>query len=198
MLLLHSDYNYGGIKMSDLIKKIQDTNLYVVQGDITQIKADALMTAINPYGDWFGGIDRAIMRVAGDTYHDQAGAQMPLKNLQTIVAKGNGTNRGKFNDVVFVVDDVDRIGSPLNKIIYAGLQASNNECYGKIVIPAIRMGVMKGVVEKTPEEAIAQMNLGISNFMKDYKNQVKIGEITFVVYNDANTVRKLQKGLKQI
>jgi O-acetyl-ADP-ribose deacetylase (regulator of RNase III) len=52
----------------------------VIEGDITRINADAIVTAINSAGMWFGGIDDAIQRAAGDFYHNQAEAKMPLKN----------------------------------------------------------------------------------------------------------------------
>jgi len=175
-----------------LIKKIGKTELYVVQGDITCIPADALMTAINSGGMWFGGIDRAIQRVADDQYHKQAEEAMPLRNLQTIVAKGNRRfHKGQFNDVVFVVDDLE---SSLDKVAYSGLEAAHREGYGKILVPTIRMGVMAGVVEKTPEEAVRKLGSGISEFMKAYGQQTKLENITFVVYNDMKTLTQLATG----
>ena len=83
--------------------------LFVSEGDITQMSADALVTAINSDGEWFGCIDGAIDRVAGSFYHAQARSAMPLHDLQTIVAKGNrGNHKGKFDTVIFVVDDFDK------------------------------------------------------------------------------------------
>ena len=116
--------------------------IYAVEGDITQIPADALMTAINSGGLWFGGIDGAIQRVAGNMYHNQASQAAPLNNLQTVVARGSGKHKGKFRDVVFVIDDLK---SPLDKVVYAGLEAASNEGYTSLLVPTIRMGVMAGV-----------------------------------------------------
>jgi len=48
---------------------MKKTRLYVVQGDITKITADAIVTPINSEGCWEGGIDFAIQRAAGDFYH---------------------------------------------------------------------------------------------------------------------------------
>jgi len=101
-----------------------NTKTYVTEGDITQIPADVLMTAINSGGMWFGGIDGAIQRVAGNMYHNQASQASPLRDLQTIVARGTGKHRGKFRDVVFVVDDLE---SPLNDVIYTRLEAASSE-----------------------------------------------------------------------
>jgi O-acetyl-ADP-ribose deacetylase (regulator of RNase III) len=40
--------------------------LSVISGDIAQVKSDAIITAINSGGAWFGGIDRVINNVAGN------------------------------------------------------------------------------------------------------------------------------------
>lgn len=180
----------------NLIKKIGNTGLYVVQGDITQIPSDAIMTAINSGGLWFGGIDGAIQRVAGNRYHTQAAKAMPLHNLQTIVAKGSASShQGKFNNVVFVVDDLK---SSLDKVVYKGLEAAHQEGYGKLLIPAIRMGVMAGAVEKTPEETVVKLGQGIEKFMHQYGKQARLENLTFVVYRDPNTAGQLIKGLYSV
>lgn len=118
----------------------------VLQGDITQFKTDALLTAINSEGMWFGGVDGAIMRIAGDHYHQQARSKMPLKNLQIIIAQGSHEDhRGNFNDVIFVVDDLT---SPVKEVVFSALYATIGSDYETISMPSIRMGVIRGVVEK--------------------------------------------------
>ncbi len=182
--------------MENLVNKIGNTELYVINGDITQIPTDAIMTAINSGGLWFGGIDRTIQRVAGGRYHSQAAARMPLSNLQSIVAKGNKANHnGQFNDVVFVVDNLQ---SPLEQVVYKGLETADKESYKKILLPAIRMGVMAGEVEKTPEEAVSRIGEGINSFMKKYGKNTQLKNITFVIYNDMKTAEKLAAGLRNI
>ncbi len=128
---------------------MEKPKIYAVEGDITQIPADALMTAINSGGLWFGGIDGAIQRVAGDLYHSQVTQASSLRDLQTVVARGGARPDRKigFRDVIFVVDDLE---SSLDKVVYAGLETANNEGYKSLLIPTIRMGVMAGVRE-TPE-----------------------------------------------
>ena len=153
-----------------------NTKTYMTEGDITRIPADALMTAINSGGLWFGGIDGAIQRVAGDLYHRQAGAAMPLRNLQTVIARGGARPDRKigFRDVVFVVDDLE---SPLNDVIYTGLEAASNENYKHILVPTIRMGVMAGAREKTPQEAVRKMARGVSDFLDKYAEKTKLEKI---------------------
>jgi O-acetyl-ADP-ribose deacetylase len=150
----------------------------VIEGDITQIKVDAIMTAINSGKMWFGGIDAAIQRVAGNTYHPY---ELPLSNLNTIFASGSRDNhQGQFNHIVFVVDDLE---SKLREVIYHGLVAANDNGVKTIAIPTIRLGVMNGVVEKTNEEALQEITAGIKMFQKSQKNPT-LKQITFVVYNN--------------
>jgi len=119
---------------------------------------------------------------------------MPLVNLQTVVARGlpGIINHGRFRDVVFVVDDLQ---SPLNEVVYTGLEAASNEGYQKILVPTMRMGVMRGVVEKTEEEAIQKMALGVNNFLDKYAEKTKLDDISFVVYNNPSLATRLNRAL---
>ncbi|MEK6845723.1 MAG: hypothetical protein AABY26_03105 [Nanoarchaeota archaeon] len=180
----------------NLVKILGKTELYVIEGDITQTPTDAIMTAINSGGMWFGGIDGAIQRAAGNRYHTQAGNAMPLRDLQVVVAKGNrDSHRGQFNDVVFVVDDLQ---SSLDRVVYAGLEAAHREGYGQLLIPAIRMGVMAGAVERTPIETVYKLKQGVDRFIQNYGGQTRLEHIVFVVYRDPGTVGQLIKGLGEV
>jgi O-acetyl-ADP-ribose deacetylase (regulator of RNase III) len=179
------------------INKVGNTNLYVVEEDITQIRTDAIMTAINSGGMWFGGIDGAIERVAGNFYHRQAAKAAPLNHLQTIIAKGSrgSTNTGEFNDVLFVVDDLE---TSVDKVVYAGLTAATNEGYNSILLPAIRLGIMRGAVEKTPEQTVKVMMKGLNQFFKEYGTITKLEDIAFVIYRDAKVAQTISEGLKSL
>ena len=180
----------------DFTKKFRDIELNVIKGNITQIPTDAIMTAINSGGLWFGGIDEAIQRVAGDHYHAQAHAAMPLSNLQTIIAKGSRENhRGNFDDVVFVVDDLE---SPVNSVIYNGLEAASKEGYEKILLPAVRMGVMAGVFEKDVKETVTKIAEGVKTFIGNYDSLTRLKDITFVIYNVPMAIKQLGESLRLI
>lgn len=164
----------------------------VVTGDISGISSSAIITAINSEGLWFGGIDGVIQNKAGNGFHSQAVAAMPLKDGQTIVARGGGfSNRGKFENVVFVIDDLER---PLNEVIAAGLRAADDAGFESVTIPTIRMGVMLGVVEKTTEEVAHEMAKGVATFKE--AGQWSLKSITFVVYNDVVAERILREAMK--
>jgi O-acetyl-ADP-ribose deacetylase (regulator of RNase III) len=181
---------------TDLVNRLGKTNVYVSQGDITQFPADAIVTSINSDGLWYGGIDGAIQRVAGNQYHNQASAQMPLHNLQTVIARGNRkTHKGQFDNVIFVIDDSK---SPLQKVVYTGLETANNKGYRSILLPTIRMGVALGTVEKTPEEAIQRMGKGVEDFVKAHSTKIGLREVRFVVYNDPSIAKKLSDGLSKL
>ena len=167
----------------------------IVSGDVTQTTADALITAINSGRMWFGGIDGAISRVAGNLFHRQASANLPDKQGGTVVAKSNGTrHNGEFKNVVFVIDDLK---GPLHEIVQNGLTTASDEGFKTVTLPTIRMGVMLGVVEKSKEEAVDEMVKGVKLFLK--KNpKTSIENITFVVYVDPDTQEMLQRKLAGI
>lgn len=161
----------------------------VVNGDIAQIKADVLITAINSGGMWFGGIDGVIERHANNMFHVQA-ARQELHDGMTVVAKANGKQHGgEFGDVVFVVDDLLQ---PLRNIVAAGLKAADGAGYKSVTLPTMRMGVMLGVIEKAPEQAVSEMALGLSSVIGEFKN---LESVTFVVYNDSKTENILRTAL---
>lgn len=171
------------------------TNIAVVEGDITKIQSDALITTINIYGEWYGAIDRAIMRVAGPIFHMQAADASPLHDGQTIVARpGRKGHDGAFSNVVFVVDDLQK---PLSVIIFIGLVASSKANFKSVTLPIIRMGVMRGEVEGSPEESIDEMAKGIQAYLAETKDN-SLEKITFVVYQDTQTYDELRIAIQSV
>lgn len=166
----------------------------VKSGDISRFEADALITAINSGGMWFGGIDGVIQRsCGGNFFHDQVRAVLPqIKHGDAVLAYGLGLLRkDTFKNVVFVVDDLQ---GPLHQIIYIGLAAAAKAYFTSVSLPTIRMGVMLGAVEKSIEEATGEMAKGVKQFIADNPNS-SIEQITFVVYKDATTQAQLEKDL---
>lgn len=165
------------------------TNVRVISGDLAQTPCDTLITAVNSGGIWFGGIDGAIQRVAGNLFHNQVAEVLPLKHGATIVTKSNGKkHNGKFGNVVFVIDDLQ--GS-LSEVLLNGLTAASKAGFKSVALPTIRMGVMLGVVEKSKEEAVGEMVGGVMRFL-DENPQTSIESITFVVYVDPDTEELLK------
>lgn len=154
------------------------TKVQIVNGgDIRTEESDALITAVNSGKMWYGGIDGAIQSAAGNWFHKQA-AEKELHDLMTVVAIGARTmHKGAFNNVVFVVDDLE---SPLRKVIYAGLEAADKANFRTVTVPGIRLGVMLGVVEKSLEEAYGEMNAGVLEYLETHPD-TNLRNIKFVL-----------------
>lgn len=175
----------------------------VFEGDIAQVESDALVTAVNSEGAWYGGIDGVIQRAAGSWFHLQAKDVMTgdpsfsslHKQGKTILARGSSErNRGRFRNVVFVIDDLE---GPLSQVVQNGLKTASDAGFTSVSLPTIRMGVMLGAVEKSVEEAVGQMREGVVAFMRDNPN-TKLSSITFVVYDDPATADLLREELLTI
>ena len=168
-----------------------------ISGDITSVNSDAIITAINSGRLWFGGIDGAIQRVAGNIYHNQA-MNEELSDLKVIVARGDHNNhKGKFDNVVFVVDD---LRSELRGVIARGLEEADAAGFKNVTIPAIRTGVMLGAVEKSLEQVVDEYMKGIRRYVgrKRVKGQVPgIQAIAFVTYNNPELEEILHRILFQ-
>lgn len=160
------------------LKEAKLTTVNVVDGDITQIKADALITTINSGGMWFGGVDGAIQRSSGSMFHGQAQAAMPLTDGQVMYAPEQGSHNGKFDAVLFVVDDLHK---PLHDLVTIALEGAAQHELTSVNIPTIRTGVMAGVVEPR-SQALTSLAGAINDFVE--KNPNKLDEINIVVYGN--------------
>lgn len=184
--------------------KITDMGILIVRisGDITRVDSDAIITAINSSGLWFGGIDGAIQRVAGSIYHGQVAqkfAQGELSDLKVVVARGNhNDHKGKFDNVVFVIDDLK---SELSNVIARGLEEADVAGFKKVTIPAIRTGVMLGAVETSLEQVVDEYVKGIRKYIigktVDHMQETGIKRITFVTYNNPELEDILYRALFQ-
>jgi len=159
----------------------------VVEGNIVERKTDALITAVNSGGMWFGGIDRAIQQVAGDEFHSKlARHKDSLSDGIAVICHNNSDKILPFNHVIFVVDDLKQ---PLSGIIIAGLKAANRREYKVVTIPAIRTGVMKGIYEKTDQEVADQYKIAL-----DHCNDMSVC-LEIVVYNNPVFTKLLRNTL---
>ena len=177
-----------------LTKRIGNTDICVIEGDIAKIPADAIITSLSPDAFlWDSAIDKVIRKVAGEYYHNQVKGK--LFDLRAIVAKrGKEKHQGKFDDLLFIIDESK---SSLDKIIYVGLETANQQNYHRVLLPPMRMKPI-GVVEQTAEETILKMKEGVYSFMNKYSNATKLENITFVIYEDCETAEKLSSLLKEL
>lgn len=170
------------------------TQVKVVSGDIAQVNADALITAIRIDGSWCsnlqcGCIDSVIQRAAGKQFHEQIATATLLSGGQTIVARNDGpTHGGAFANVVFVVDDYSQ---PLRRVIYSALAAASDAGLRTVSLPMIRMGAALGLVEATVDEVINEVAQGTKTFLAEYETAIE--NITFVVYRDPAIEKSLEQ-----
>lgn len=163
----------------------------VVDGDITRTPAEGILTAVNSFGQWGGGVDRAIARAAGGQYHQQLANLGELKEGQTFVAGKTADHPGSFEKVVFAVDDLKQ---PLGEVIYNGLKAANDAGLRSINLPAMRTGAMAGVRE-SEDEAVQATAAAIQKFRSESPENLQA--INLVVYNNPQLAAKFNQALAQ-
>lgn len=162
--------------------------LHLMEGDVTRdVSVDAIVTLINSGGMWYGGVDGAIIRVAGQLYHSGARQAMPLTDGQVVVVEGDhDDHHGSFDDVVFVVDDLRQ---PLSNLLSKALQTIKSKGYTRVAMPMFRTGVMLGVVESDAHAVVDQMERAFSGFNHDGM------DIFIVIYNDSRIKGLLESRL---
>lgn len=176
--------------------RIGNVNVRVVKGDLMKTPAKALMLNINSggMGAWNGKVDRVIMGTAGLGYHQQLDRNLnKFGDLKTFVAKGKKQQgRTDFEHVVFVGDNWR---SPLKKVVCNGLECANTAGYNNISMPAMRMGLMRGVVERTIQETANAMVQGIQKFAAKHSSGTAVRNVTIVVHRNQDTIDALNSAL---
>lgn len=158
-------------------------------GDVTRVPSQCLITSISPQGPWVSGIDHAIRKVAGRGYHDAAAAKFPLRDGQTVLARGGPRHSGEFRDVLFVVDGLKR---PLSGLVLTALEAADNNGIAEVTLPVLRMGVAVGKVERTAAETVKRLCEGVQQFVAN--NPRSIRQVEIVAFS-SDVQRKLRSAL---
>ncbi len=167
------------------------TIVRVIDGDIAAVEADALLTAINSGGMWFGGIDGVIARAAGSQFHIQAAdALAQQRDVKVVVAPKQSDHHGRFEDVVFVIDDLDE---SLMFVVFRGLDAAAAAGYKRISIPAIRLGVMKNVGGDVETKIDAIADALVAHMMD---SEPTLDEVTIVTYNDPDLQQRFAAAIE--
>lgn len=165
----------------------------LLTGDVTKVKADAIVTTVNSSGLWFGALDEAIRRTAGLSVHSELAKKLHVCNAGMSV-KCPAYADTTYSNVVFVIDDLNKdLWVPL----YTALDISEFHRYETVAIPTVRRGVMKGIKEKTTDEYVKQFIKGIYEFIKDNPESA-IKHIVIVVYDDSEVYDLLHKLLSNL
>ena len=168
----------------------------IQNGDATRVSADALVTLINSQKQWFGGVDRAIMRNAGERFHRQAAMAIDARKLSdgtAIYASDESIDpaqRQPFKAVIFVIDDLKQ---SLGTLVINALDCAVAHQAHTLTLPALRMGMAAGIYEKTPLETVTALHSGITEF--EHAHPAVSLTLTFVIYDDRATVDLLTRYL---
>lgn len=140
------------------------TNITVINEDITQIEADAIIVAINSSGRWYGGVDGAIQRSSGNMFHLQAMKAMPLVDGSVIFAPKQRPHQGKFDAALFIVDDLEK---PLYDLVTLALEKARHHELMSVSIPAIRTGAKAGKREPR-KQALEELARAVDDFTSNH------------------------------
>lgn len=150
----------------------------VIEGDITAIPCNALATCINSEKVWFGGVDRAIMRSAGNGYHAVA-ASLNLSDGDIVwvpETTGAPPNGRKYWDVIFVVDDQQLPTATLvQRALEKAIALADGQPY-TLNLPAFRTGMALGVAEHIDATLV-----GIVAALQNVPENLTVN---LVIYND--------------
>jgi len=165
----------------------QNATINVTEGDITLVHTDAIATLINSGGLWFGGLDSAIQRVAGRTYHSIAGHILSTQGLhdgQVVYAYGPAERSWPFKDVIFVVDDLKQ---PLDNLVYLAVEQAIMKNCESVSLPLMRTGVMRNAVEPV-EEVPQRMVVGIQRAVDQHNASLTINIVAYSDREIANAI----------
>lgn len=165
------------------------TDVKVVGGDITQEVSEALITAINSNGNWYEGVNAVILDTSGFMFHLQTLTVKPLTDGKTVFAKARGYHKGKFDNVLFVIDDLQR---SLYDIVSIALSEAERLQLRRITLPTLRTGGASGIKEPR-DEAVEDLAKAIFDFVA--RGPANVKEIIVVVYDNFNDVKRLREVL---
>lgn len=161
--------------------RIGSENFYLVHGDITKAKVDAIVNAANPQLAGGGGVDGAIHRAAGPDLL-KAGQEIVAK--QGFLATGEAVITPGFNlyakHVIHTVGPIWRGGRNrekelLKKAYFSCLKLAYDHKIKTIAFPAISCGVYGFPLDLAAPIALDALNEGLKNKW--------IQEIYFYLYN---------------
>ena len=158
-------------------KIINNTKITVIKGDLTKIKADAIVNAANDRLQHGGGVAGAIVRAGGQVIQEES-------NKIGFVPVGNAaiTTAGKL-PAKFVIHTVGpRMGEgkedeKLKSATLNSLKLAEKNSLESIAFPAVSAGIFG-----FPKDSCAKIM--VENAIEYAKSGTKINEIIFVLFND--------------
>ncbi len=158
------------------------TRVSVLETDIFRVEADAMvLPTLSMSGTWMmGGLTRMLMLQGGGAYFEALETAPNKNHLSTVVARKEEEHSGAFEDVIFVIDDLE--GS-IRDVVKAVLKTANAAGYSSISVPMIRTGVQLGSYnpEPTLEVTLERTVEGLLDFLRETPSP-SLQEINFVAF----------------
>ena len=161
-------------------KKVRNSTMRLVQGDITVRPVEAIVNAANSYLQHGGGVAGAIVRKGGQSIQDESNALSPV-DVGSAVITGAGRLRAKY--VIHAVgprmgegDEDEKLKSAVRSV----LELASERGITSVSMPAISSGIFG-----FPKDRCAQILVGESScYLEDHPDTpVKI--IEFCVFDDS-------------
>ncbi|MGM0509282.1 MAG: hypothetical protein ACQERZ_09015 [Fusobacteriota bacterium] len=171
----------------------------IVRGDVCDVKAQALITAVDSGGLWCGQVDEAIRKGIGSYYHDGLINKMKVHNGpfwdgEVVIIEGDEENTPKFKDIIFVIDDFKK---PLHEILEGAINKAIKTGYKKVILSAIRTGESFGKVEKSIEEVVNEVKESLKHIYRKHSG-FPLDKIKFIAYNNREYEKELVKIFKDL
>lgn len=161
-------------------------SIRVLNGDITKVPSSAIITAVNASLAWFGGIDKAIYDTSNNMFHNQLAALAPLHDGQLFLAKKQRQHLGYFEDVLFVVDELQ---TPIYELVLSALKEAEKLKLESVSLPIMRTGMMEGIVE-SKFEVLEGIGKALLDFSRTNPSNTTL--INLVAYHDPASVKTLE------
>jgi len=170
----------------------------VVHGDITQVPAEGLLTTAYFHKETMSflwpetGVGYSIRYTSGNRYHTAIERALkydkPLHDGQMIKAYGwrsAAGHRGRFADVVFIVD---RLRKPLDGLVKEAMAHADQVGYSTVSLPALRLDKHSEQPTRGVEKTVLQVAQRLAEGLKQHDqakgDSSRVKEVSLVVFGD--------------
>jgi O-acetyl-ADP-ribose deacetylase (regulator of RNase III) len=170
-------------------KKIGQTLVKIIPGDITEIEAEGIVNAANNRFYMGGGVAGAIKRRGGSLIEEEAVRQGPKENGEVVVTSGGNLKAKYVLHAALMGMDFKTNAQIIRKATRNTLIEAERLNLKTLAFPAFGTGV-----GRFPPQEAAQLMLGeVKKYLKEKKTSLKV--IFFVLFNK-ECLESFQEALK--
>jgi len=157
--------------------RIEDTEVQVLQGDITELRADALVNAANSHL-WMGaGVAGAIKKKGGRIIEDEAVKLGPIPTGEAVITTGGALHCRYIIHAAGMGPDLKTNPDKIRKATTNALRRAEEKGLKSVAFPAIGAGV--GKIE--PKEVAFVM---IDSLVEYARTGTNIRKVIFVLFSE--------------